>query len=388
MYGDNYCEIPEDAEVNASYGSADKLFQEAYGARAANQGHDGAQKEASCPTRPAASVKDNAVRPESIENATTRRSRLATNLLWHPDLIEHQEKPSSCGSGDSLAGQTHELRRLKNKSGDHTGPDALVYTRDGFDPAKPVRLVVYNHGFNTDVAEAFRNSGLRRQMDLADPQTVLIMPEWQAKPQSRNSDMGILKEPNAFRNMLLEIMSKTPTLQCLSLDNVDSISIVSHSAGWRAAVSQIYNNGLQDKVTSVVLLDSLYDGTAFDRWISQNLLSLASGQKRFFNVFASSTEAQSRAQIARIKGMLSQAGLPQSALLVDDSRPNSVLEPAVIGTHGLAAKRSSLRVEKRDAHNSVTNIYFGQNLLASRKLNALRPDLEAVTLADASIKHD
>lgn len=269
---------------------------------------------------------------------------------------EAVERPSSRAT---LRAEKFELFDLQHRTGKHETPDALVYVPAGFDPEKPVRLVIYNHGLTSNVREAFNNSQLKEQLDAAPPNTVLIVPEWAENPEAYSQRAGRFHNPGFFRGMLDEIMAKTPALAGLRVDQVGDIAIMSHSGGYNAAMSQIYKNGLYDKVTSVTLLDSLYNGRGFDRWIQDNIYDLSVGRKRFQNIFSGTAE-ESKAQASRVETMLLAAGLPKSSMLKDYSRGNQVLDDHTLRQYGIVFKYSSARVNNRNAHNSVTNLYVGK----------------------------
>lgn len=256
--------------------------------------------------------------------------------------------------------------RLRHRSAAHDRPDAVVYIPAGFDPARPVNVVVYNHGHNTYTSQALKNSDLAQQMELAPPNTVLIIPEWQAHPGTATSKMGAASEAGFFRGMFQEIFDVTPALRGLRVEDVAGISIVSHSAGYNPSIAQVYSNGLGDKVKSITMLDSLYNGTAFDKWIQDNIYNLAAGGKRFEN-FYSGTAEQSLSLARRIDRMLQQAGLPRSAMVVEDRNGQDVMNSSTIASHGIVFKRSTRSVRGRGAHSSVANIYLGQIMDARRQ---------------------
>lgn len=256
-----------------------------------------------------------------------------------------------------------EHRALRYRTGNHQTPDALVYIPPGFNPSRPVNLVIYNHGLSTNVSQAFRNSDLQQQLDQAPANTVLIVPEWQQEPNTRSHQTGSLNSPGFFRGMLGEILQKTPALERHSLDDVASISVIAHSGGFNPTMPLLYKNGLEDKVVSVTLLDALYNDKGFDQWIEHNIHDLASGRKRFQNIY-SGTAGQSLAQASRIHKMLAKAGLPQEAMIVDNDRGREVLDSSDIASRGIIFKRSNISVRGRGAHNSVTNIYVGEVMRA------------------------
>jgi len=256
--------------------------------------------------------------------------------------------------------------RLSRHTDNHGKADAVVYIPAGFDRSKPVNVVVYNHGWHNDAAQCFNTAQLARQIDQAPPNTILIVPEWQQEPDAGNGNMGNAAKNGYFRNTFEEIFQRTPALSGLHIDDVAGISIYSHSAGYNPTIKQLYNNGLEDKIKSITMLDSLYDGTAFDPWIQKNIYDLAAGRKHFEN-FYSGTAGQSLAQAGRIDQMLQKAGLPSDAMIVDDRSGQSVMDSSTIAGRGIVFKRSTKSVGGQNPHSSVASIYVGQTQDARRQ---------------------
>ena len=134
----------------------------------------------------------------------------------------------------------------------------MVRIPANFDPTKPIHLVIYNHGFGSTAQSAFSDSHLAEQMASAPANTVLIVPEWQKDPGGRNSQQGKFATSGDFRGMLQEALEKTPELQGKTLNDIQSIGIIAHSAGYAPAETELYKNGLGNKVNSITLLDALY----------------------------------------------------------------------------------------------------------------------------------
>jgi len=274
------------------------------------------------------------------------------------------ERPRRLAGSDGLSGQVYEMRDLRYRSADHSSADALVYIPSGFDPSKPVHLVVYNHGHGSTVSSAFVDSEIGKQLDSAPPNTVLIMPEWQETAGAKNGRSGRFNDPGRFANMVNEIFTRTPGLQGKTLDDVDNISIIGHSAGYQPSETEIYKNGLGNKVTSVTLLDCLYDGTGFDSWIQDNIYDLSSGRKQFNNFFCG-TNSASQAQARRVQAMLDRAGLPRSSMVADFSNSRYLLDTSDIANHGIVFKYSTISKDGRGAHSSMPNLYLGPVMVAS-----------------------
>lgn len=262
-------------------------------------------------------------------------------------------------------GKVYELK-LQNNTGRHK-VDASVIIPQGYDPQKPTRMLVYNHGFRTDAHAALSYSDLREQMRSADPQTVLVVPEWQASPGSNSSARGRSDQPNFYRNMFNEIMRKTPELAGKDVDSLASIGIISHSAGYNPSIAQLYKNGLQDKITSVTVLDSMYNPTAYDGWIKSNLRELASGNKHFQLIYTGHLANQSTGLQGRVEQQLARAGLGNQSIYKDHARGTGLVSPDAIAQHGFVFKRSEFTNRGDGAHGAMTHVYLRQLLKSERR---------------------
>jgi hypothetical protein len=268
------------------------------------------------------------------------------------------------------AGEAPRIRELKlnNSTGNHK-VDAAVLVPQGYDPSLPTRLLIYNHGYRTSAHAALNYSQLTEQMKSADPQTVLVVPEWQSRPGSNSPARGRSDEQGFYRNMLNEIMSKTPELRGKSVDNIASIGIISHSAGFSPTRAQLYNNGLGDKVTSVTVLDSMYNARAYDKWITDNLRDLASGRKQFQVIYTDHLSGQTNGLETRVQQQLRRAGLNTNSVYSENSRGSSVVSADTLASHGIVFKRSNYTERGEGAHGAMTRVYLRQLLEAERRRN-------------------
>lgn len=268
-------------------------------------------------------------------------------------------------TGQDGAAPPPELKYLKHSAGPHGKPDALVQLPANFDPSKPINLVVFNHGFGSTVSGAYDRFKLGEQMKDAPPNTVLVMPEWQAEPGARNSRQGHFAEPGMFRGMLQEVFDTTDGLKGKTLKDVGNISIIAHSAGNVPSQTELYKNDspddreLSSKINNVTLLDALYKGDAFDKWITDNAAALRSGAKTFQNIFFDSTGANSRAQAARVERLLNDGTGGTSPVHRDYGSPRSVLTPEEIAAHPVIFKYSSATAGKEGTHMSMPILYVG-----------------------------
>ncbi len=300
-----------------------------------------------------------------------------TRTLFHEEayrLFSKIEKaqPYPVRNAYHSDGQVFELSKLEHNTGKHKTSDAVVFVSNVFDPKKPVKLVIYNHGLETNASEAFKQS-LSKQMSGADSNTVFIVPEWQTKPDSRVSPSDAkFHEPQFFRKMLTEIMSKPPPLRNLTIDNISNIGIITHSGGYKAAMSEMYKNGLYDKVTSLTVLDSLYNPIAFDRWMQDNITDLAYGRKQLQVVYTDHLSDETIGFAFRIKQALRRHKLSENNLYFDHGTSKSVLNSDTFSNHGIVFKKSDFKIKDESAHGSMTHVYVREVLAAQNRNNIKR----------------
>ncbi len=288
-----------------------------------------------------------------------------------PDLNGERNRVSESirngGRADTVGevGKVYEFK-LDHNTGKHK-VDAAVIVPNGYDPEKPTRMLIYNHGFRTDAHAALSYSQLTEQMKSADPQTILVVPEWQANPGSNNSARGRSDQQGFYRGMLNEIMQKTPELKGKTVDDIASMGIIAHSAGYSPAMAQLYKNGLKDKVTSVTVLDSMYNPNAYDGWIKDNLQDLAAGRKQFQLFYTGHLAGQSKGLESRVEQQLANAGLGNESVYKDHKRGGDLVSPETMAQHGFVFKRSEYTARGDGAHGAMTKVYLRQLLDSERR---------------------
>jgi len=268
--------------------------------------------------------------------------------------------------------QTSEVIQLKlqHGSGQKTSPDAIVRMPKDFDTTEPIHLLLYNHGFYDSAESSFTNAKLDAQMQNAPANTILIEPEWQASPKAANSNQGNFSETNMFKDMLQEIFTKIPSLEHKTLNDVDTISIISHSAGYEPTATEINNNGLIDKVKSITMLDSLYNGPELDNWLKNNTNDLSNGKAQYTNIFTATggTESNSKEEAERVLAMfkgkaqhlvelLQKAALSPAVVFEDYDHGDQLMTPAEMASHPVIFKFSSATVDNLGTHMSLPNLY-------------------------------
>jgi len=287
-----------------------------------------------------------------------------------PQKLQDILKPTdqSLGPGPRIASErVVEFHNMRFRSADHGDlPDALIRLPKNFDPSKPINLVVYNHGYRDSIQSALVNAELGRQMDLAPPNTVLLLPEWQEFPAASNAVDGDFGNQNQFKNMVQEVFDKTPELKGKTWNDVKTFDVISHSGGDKAVVSIVNANGLGDKITSITLLDSTYViGNQLDWWLKLNVNDLASGRKQFRSIY-NDTASQSRKQADRLRNYLRQAGLPAGRIYQDERSGTGVMTPDEIARNPIVYKYTDATYKGKGPHTSLPMLYIGPIQAANR----------------------
>lgn len=239
-----------------------------------------------------------------------------------------------------------ELRELPHSVHNGKGADAMVIIPKNFDASKPINLTIYNHGWYDSASSSVRNANLAEQMRNAPPNTVLVVPEWQVKPGAHGagaSNQGRFANENFASGMMQDIFNRTPELKGKKLSDINSIGIISHSAGYVPTESMLSRNpDIAKKVTSVTMLDSVYNSGGTNKWIQNNIAELSSGRKQYHNIFNGSTAGESRAQADFVEKALAryERGRSSNNTLIDYSnRPVSVDQ---LRSHSIVFKSTTL----------------------------------------------
>ncbi len=259
----------------------------------------------------------------------------------------------------------YSLEELDHRVADHSSPDAIVYIAPGYNAKLPIHLVIYNHGMMTNLNDVEKQWQLSKMMKNAAPNTVLVAPEWAVDPKALSDKTGDFSKPGFFKDQLVEIFSKTPELQKRSLNDVKDIRLTSFSGGLYSLITELEKNGLEDKVISITLFDSLYKGFVLDNWLKKNIAQLGSGEKQFHNFYFHTWPA-SLQQMQRVKKMLAAANVQNPATKFDTADAYTVMDAEKIASKGIVYKYTMAGIDENwIGHNAVAKVYMPQMLKAA-----------------------
>jgi hypothetical protein len=171
--------------------------------------------------------------------------------------------------------------------------DVVAHVPSGYDVHAPINLVIFFHGSDQCIAQlalggdvvcrpgtkADVGAGLAWRHDDAGTMSLFAAPQmllW------GSGSPGRFSEPGYFRAFVAELLHSTfaPGLGGpKSLDDVASITLVAHSAGYLPLLEILGRADLDEKVQNVILLDALFGGgvDTLSGWVERGL---ARGQPR------------------------------------------------------------------------------------------------------------
>jgi hypothetical protein len=304
-------------------------------------------------------------------------------------LFAHR-KPPAAKQTPIASVSVYGLEEMSHRVAEHGTPDAMVYISPQYDAAKPIHLVVYNHGMMTDLKQVEDTWKISQHMKNAAPNTVLIAPEWALHPHDLSSAAGDFNKPGFFKGMLEEIFAKIPELQNRKLSDISDIHLSSFSGGLYALIAELQRNDLGDRVQSVTLYDSLYNGRSLDNWLHDNLADLASGKKQYNNFYFHTWPASVQ-QLHRIKQMLTAQKLPDHCMRCDLEDPHTVMEAEKVATRSIIFKNTMANIDDTfTGHMATAKTYIPVVLkaMALRQRGYNETDLKKSEVAKRKLEHD
>jgi hypothetical protein len=200
----------------------------------------------------------------------------------------------------------------------HTSPSGNVVWEDqayhdrrvllsipaGFDPRRPVLIIVFFHGRNTllqrDVVD---RQQVPRQLAQSGLNAVLVAP--QLAVDSPDSSAGRLWEPNVFGRFIDEAASHLASLygneRARGVFGAAPVVIVAYSGGYLPAAFTLKYWGESRRLRGVILLDAAYgELDKFANWIAERRDAF------FFSAYSKSSAEENLS----LQQMLAQRGIP------------------------------------------------------------------------------
>jgi hypothetical protein len=210
-------------------------------------------------------------------------------------------------------------------------PRTLLHVAAGFDPSRPIVIVVFFHGWcatlsrriggqRYHVVESYR---LIEQVDAAGINAVVIAPQF-----ARDADAGMvampghpgkLAEPGGFARFLDEATTRLARRLGAARRLVQApVVLMSFSGGYRAAARTLAVGGVADRLIGFIGLDTIYgEVDAFAAWFAANhrrafIAAVHTGGREHDHASASSTLALRQSIAAmRLPGARLRRSLPR-----------------------------------------------------------------------------
>ncbi|MEI7893724.1 MAG: PPC domain-containing protein [Myxococcales bacterium] len=161
----------------------------------------------------------------------------------------------------------------------------VAHVPEGFDAHRPLHLVIFLHGSEMCVLQLALNGdvrcrpglppwiggGLIARHDDAGTLSLFALPQFSFLS---GGTPGRMAQPGYFKRFVQELLQDSFAAGLggpKTLDDLESITLMAHSAGYLPLVQILEKRDLEDKVRNVVLLDSLYAGYAdvYSRWLER-----------------------------------------------------------------------------------------------------------------------
>ena len=204
---------------------------------------------------------------------------------------------------------------------------SLIYLPPGFDPARPVLIVLYLHGNGATLErDVVARQGVPRQVADSGQNIALVAP--QLAVDAADSSAGNFWRGGHFAAYLDEAAERLMRLYGNRLAgrafNTAPVAIVAYSGGYLPAAYALDRGGANHRVLGVMLLDALYgDEDKFAAWFAARRR-----QAFLLSAYTDST----RDENANLEGMLAKRRIPTSRGL---PRSLSAGTAAFVGTGGL-----------------------------------------------------
>jgi hypothetical protein len=201
-----------------------------------------------------------------------------------------------------------------------------------------------NKGCGTGSRSAY---SLISSFDASKANALLVIPE--LKFDASTGNPGVFADKGNFALFLTELFSASAlgsVLPVRTLDQIDNISVMSHSAGYWAT-AMILRHGGVNNIRQVVLFDSLYNyADDFIAWIQQSLKS-PNCRFQFANIYSRNGDTYADSQ----KMATRASSIVPAAQFLDDRKPSAALAPGTTA-YNVFFKYSSLD------HDSIPRVYF------------------------------
>jgi len=155
----------------------------------------------------------------------------------------------------------------------------------GYRRSPKVNLLVYLHGWSSNVRTAIVGYKLREQIAASGQNIILVFPE--GPRDATDSGCGKLEDKDGLKHLVKESLATLRAAGKIDRETLGHVLIAGHSGAYRGLACCADHGGLDAELTGVCLLDSSYGNLdMFVNWVQKH----PKGQ--FFSIFTDHLAAQ------------------------------------------------------------------------------------------------
>jgi hypothetical protein len=167
----------------------------------------------------------------------------------------------------------------------YTDSTVGLFIPRGYRRTPKVNVLVYLHGWSSNVRKAIVEYKLREQIASSGQDIILIFPE--GPRDATDSGCGKLEDKDALKYLVEESLATLHRAGKIGPEKIGHVLIAGHSGAYRGLACCADHGGLDAELTDVCLLDSSYGNLEmFVNWVQKH------PKGRFFSIFTDHLSAQ------------------------------------------------------------------------------------------------
>ncbi len=276
--------------------------------------------------RPAA-VKKAPPPPPPPKEAKTQLIVFNASAFPYRGLIPNTTKPFLDARDGARRGHTSLRGDVYWEDAAYSDRRSLLYLPPGFDPARPVLIVLYLHGQGATLErDVMVRQAVPRQIADSGLNIALVAP--QLAFDAGDSSAGNFWRGGHFAKYLDEAAERLMRLEGNRESgrgfNLASVVIVAYSGGYHSAAYALERGGANHRIKGVILMDALYgDEDKFATWFAARRR-----QAFLLSAYTDSTKEEN----ATLQGLLTKKRIPFTRSLPKTLSPGTA---AFVATGGL-----------------------------------------------------
>ena len=248
--------------------------------------------------------------PQPLKEAKTQLAAFNASAFPYRSVDPGSKKPFLDVKNGSKRGHTSLRGEVYWEEPTYSDRRSLLYLPPGFDPQRPVLIVLYFHGQGATLErDVIARQGVPRQIAETGQNIALVAP--QLALDAADSSAGNFWKPGHFAAYVDEAAERLMRLygdkRAGPHFNAAGVVVVSYSGGYLSAAYALVQGGAAHRIKGVILMDSLYgDEDKFAAW--------AAARRRLAFLLSAYTDS-TKDENATLRGLLDKRRIPHVAAL-------------------------------------------------------------------------